>query len=141
MDYREYQLEDFVSDPFFVAWVKNPDALSDDFWTKWLTNNPDKRAIVSEAKSLVTSASYKNQHTPSKEDFLQVLEKIHQKNHSKLYQYSNRPKRRLAWVYTIAASVIFLMVFSVFFTENFDKEPVISAGQMYSVCPFVYLCR
>jgi len=53
VDYREYSVEQFMEDSFFQDWVLMPDVDSDQFWINWLSKNPDKSEILSEAKNLL----------------------------------------------------------------------------------------
>ena len=36
MRYKDYKLEDFLMDEFFIQWVKFPDRNNCHFWEKWL---------------------------------------------------------------------------------------------------------
>lgn len=42
-----------MEDSFFQDWVLMPDVDSDQFWINWLSKNPDKSEILSEAKNLL----------------------------------------------------------------------------------------
>jgi ferric-dicitrate binding protein FerR (iron transport regulator) len=74
--YEDYEFEDFLSDEFFVQWVKSPDENNSHFWEKWLTSNPKKRDLVSEAASFVRSIHYKENFEFSDEDYIDVFENI-----------------------------------------------------------------
>jgi len=52
-DYREFSVEQFMEDSFFQEWVLMPDIDSDQFWFNWLSQNPDKSEVLSEAKNLL----------------------------------------------------------------------------------------
>ncbi len=53
VDYREFSVEQFIEDSFFQEWVLMPDIDSDQFWFNWLSQNPDKSEVLSEAKNLL----------------------------------------------------------------------------------------
>jgi transmembrane sensor len=53
MPYTQYLLNDFVLDDFFIKWVKSPDPQTDAFWRNWLKDNPNKEALVAEARQMV----------------------------------------------------------------------------------------
>jgi transmembrane sensor len=52
-NFEKYTLEDFVQDLYFRRWAMGKLAPSDTNWQKWLAQNPQKRAMVEEARSLV----------------------------------------------------------------------------------------
>jgi ferric-dicitrate binding protein FerR (iron transport regulator) len=107
MDYKDYQVEDFLSDDFFVAWIKQPDAASDHFWQKWLEKHPEKAHIVAEAKWTIQSVKYRNQFVPTELEYLEVLEKVHQQRRSRLHQLSQ--KRQWNQFFRYAASLALLL--------------------------------
>ena len=51
--YSEYTAEDFANDPSFFAWVTEPDEASQNHWTNYLKQNPEKTPVVDEAKRLI----------------------------------------------------------------------------------------
>lgn len=53
MNYRHYQVNDFVTDPVFRSWVLDADRAAAEFWQTWLADNPDRRDEVSEARALL----------------------------------------------------------------------------------------
>ncbi|MBF9254483.1 FecR domain-containing protein [Pontibacter sp. 172403-2] len=57
MDYSEYDVADFAADDFFIQWVKNPTAAGNQFWIKWLADNPAKQEAIQEARKLVVILS------------------------------------------------------------------------------------
>ncbi|MEM9328657.1 MAG: FecR domain-containing protein [Bacteroidota bacterium] len=124
MEYKHFQLEDFLTDEFFVSWVHNPDPSSDHFWENWLKQHPDKVLLIREARTIVQSVGYKHQYRPEAGDYLEVLEKIHQKKHSKLHhQYKHQNRRWLG----MAAAVLLLLVGS-YLVYEFQPEasPVVA---------------
>ena len=53
MDYSQYDVEDFVADPFFSRWVKRPDDETKYFWENWMAEHPEKSDTVAEAKKIL----------------------------------------------------------------------------------------
>ncbi|SDK01168.1 ferric-dicitrate binding protein FerR, regulates iron transport through sigma-19 [Catalinimonas alkaloidigena] len=53
MDYLQFSVHDFVTDPFFIRWVQHPDEETQAFWTAWLRRNPEKKSLLDEARQLV----------------------------------------------------------------------------------------
>jgi hypothetical protein len=48
--YNTFQAEDFAEDENFVRWVKHPGNPVDGLWQEWLKANPDRLAVVEEAR-------------------------------------------------------------------------------------------
>ena len=75
MNYSSYTVEDFVTDESFIQWVKNPTEESNAFWNAWLSQNPHKESIISEARQIVQMLSFRETHAPEGK-FLEIWEKI-----------------------------------------------------------------
>lgn len=58
MRYKDYKLEDFLMDEFFIQWVKFPDRNNCHFWEKWLQEHPQKRETVMQAVQLIRGVHY-----------------------------------------------------------------------------------
>lgn len=58
MRYKDYELEHFLVDEFFIQWVKFPDENNRHFWEKWLQEHPGKRATIQEAAQLIRAVRY-----------------------------------------------------------------------------------
>ena len=56
--YKDYDLEHFLMDEFFIQWVKFPDENNCHFWEKWLREFPEKRDTVMEAAELIRGIQY-----------------------------------------------------------------------------------
>ncbi len=54
-NYERYQVEDFFQDLYFRQWVQGTLAASDEFWTKWIRENPEKHDIIEQAKALIVA--------------------------------------------------------------------------------------
>jgi ferric-dicitrate binding protein FerR (iron transport regulator) len=59
-NYNKYSVEEFVQDSYFRKWVFDELSPNDTFWTNWLQSNPEKNAIIEEAKSLVIALKVKD---------------------------------------------------------------------------------
>jgi ferric-dicitrate binding protein FerR (iron transport regulator) len=125
MQYEEYKVEDFLTDEFFVRWVKNPGPETEHFWKSWIEKNPDKVPAIVEAKEIVDSINYKNRFSPSKQEYNEVLENIvkHQSSWTQL-GYTQR-KDRLTFLVKYAALFLLFLCFSalmLYLNENQSKE-------------------
>lgn len=58
MDYRNKNIADFASDQYFIEWVLKPTAEHKTFWEEWLKSNPEKLAIIQEARELVLQLAH-----------------------------------------------------------------------------------
>ncbi|MES2733713.1 MAG: FecR domain-containing protein [Bacteroidota bacterium] len=52
MSYLDYQAEDFLMDESFRKWLLNADPATSQWWENWLTQYPEKTAVVNQAKQL-----------------------------------------------------------------------------------------
>jgi len=76
MDYKEYKVEDFASDEFFVRWVKAGDKDTILFWEKWLAAHPKKKQEILQARQLVESVKYKKRLQLDDKLYIEVFENI-----------------------------------------------------------------
>jgi ferric-dicitrate binding protein FerR (iron transport regulator) len=52
-NYLNYQIEDFVQDPYFRRWVLGKLPPEDRFWEVWQTTHPKREEMIEKAKSMV----------------------------------------------------------------------------------------
>lgn len=50
--------QDFLTNPEFVQWVKNPTKQLDDYWTKWIKANPDQLPTLKLAREFLMRIQY-----------------------------------------------------------------------------------
>ncbi|RPA68262.1 FecR family protein [Cyclobacteriaceae bacterium YHN15] len=55
MKFKDYDIEHFLTDEFFIQWVKNPNENNQHFWEKWISEHPEKRRVVQQAASIIRS--------------------------------------------------------------------------------------
>lgn len=125
MKYEKYQVEDFIKDEFFVAWVLATDDSAAQFWDKWLKANPEKRTAVAQAKEFVLSLHYKDQSSLSDSEYSLIFERILRDNEEQAPVRSRIDKKI---IYGIAASVILLIAafLSGITVDDSEKEVVIN---------------
>ncbi|MES2733731.1 MAG: FecR domain-containing protein [Bacteroidota bacterium] len=58
MKYFNYTVTDFIMDEHFQQWIKSPDAESNVFWENWLTQHPEKKEQVEQARLLLLSLDF-----------------------------------------------------------------------------------
>jgi len=76
MKYKDYNIEDFLQDEFFITWVMNPNEETSHFWEKWLDKHPEKRNIVAKASSIIQSVDYKEERQLSDDLYMEMYENI-----------------------------------------------------------------
>ncbi len=74
--YKEYEIEDFLGDEFFIDWVKNPNDDNSHFWDVWLEKHPEKRTMIASAAGLIRSISYASYPGLSDQEYLDMFEEI-----------------------------------------------------------------
>lgn len=76
MQYKDFTAEDFITDPDFINWVKQPDAASDQFWNQWLQENPEMSATVEESRAFILNLDFVQPEVDSNQ-FDQMLGQLH----------------------------------------------------------------
>lgn len=61
-DYEQYDTEDFITDDYFLQWVRFPDDATTAFWERWIAAHPNKRQQTEEARAFILSLRFKEQH-------------------------------------------------------------------------------
>ena len=57
MNYKRYQLTDFLEDPHFKQWVTEPTSEAESFWAKFLLEHPDMSEMIGNAKGILQELS------------------------------------------------------------------------------------
>ncbi|WKN30379.1 FecR domain-containing protein [Porifericola rhodea] len=121
MDYEQYDLEDFVADPYFKKWVRKGNAKSNEFWESWLEAHPEKADTIAQAKSILTFLQFQVDEA-SEEETLEVKAKV-------MYRIKNegggKPGHKsVLWFYiSIAATVMIILSGSYIVWQNMVKDP------------------
>lgn len=76
MKYDEYQLEDFLTDEFFIEWVKNPNENNTHFWERWIAEHSEKRELVVQASNWIKRFNYANSVELSDRDYVEIFENV-----------------------------------------------------------------
>jgi transmembrane sensor len=74
MNYKKFDVTDFISDEYFQNWVIQPDEKINEFWNNWLERNPDKREQVEEAKKVLINIKFR-EDIPTAEEIQSALRK------------------------------------------------------------------
>ena len=76
MRYTEYDIDDFLLDEFFIQWVKQPNENNRHFWEKWLEQHLEKREVVMQAVSIISSVHYQEKPVMGDRLYVEVFENI-----------------------------------------------------------------
>ncbi|SKA36263.1 ferric-dicitrate binding protein FerR, regulates iron transport through sigma-19 [Chitinophaga eiseniae] len=120
-DYRDYRMEDFLADEYFIRWVKFPDAAANAFWQQLSADVPEKAPLIREAREVVYALS-----TPVLVKNDPAREKIWQAVLDNIQQTPVRPLRRYRRLWLAAASVLLLLALGA--TWYFTSSITVSTG-------------
>ncbi|GAB4023987.1 FecR domain-containing protein [Spirosoma koreense] len=108
-DYTTFTTEDFLVDPFFQGWVRNPTAANEAFWQEWLEQHPEQMDEVKLARQLLLSL-HPEQPVISpdqiEQDVQRMLQKISVQTSRQPFQILTRSYAR--WM-ALAATVVLLL--------------------------------
>ena len=125
MDYSKFRVEDFVTDEYFIQWIKRPDNETNAFWNAWISQNPHRINQIREAREIILHLEFKT-NLPPEGRFLEVWEKIIQTDPEEIelpfvYTLRNNPEmeaRPRRWVFGVAASITVLLLCTIAFFLN-----------------------
>lgn len=104
---KKYEVEDFLKDPEFVKWVRDPDKESSEFWNSFVNGHPGSKAAMLKARELIKVLKLPGTPPPA-EVRQEILEKIvHKINENELGKPSReRHRHKYIWWRTAAALVL-----------------------------------
>src|SRR5688500_10736836 len=70
-DYKDFSVDDLITDDRFIRWVRIPDAQLDKFWADFVGQHPDNLSKVQEAKQFLLALGSETISLP--EDKLEML--------------------------------------------------------------------
>src|SRR5690606_33995540 len=94
MRYKDYDIEDFLMDEFFIQWIKNPNDNNRHFWEKWLEQHPEKRPVVMEAVSIISAIHYKGKFAVNDSLYIETFENIIKAERECGHKVKNTSERR-----------------------------------------------
>lgn len=133
MNYSLYSEDDFIMDPDFQSWVKNPTPESEIFWSEFLIQYPHKAPEIYRAKNLLSSITFQNNLLPSEKAAIWrgVKEAIQKPHEGKLVFMKNarkRPWKKLAFA-TVAVLSGAVLLAGFYFSES--KKSRLQVGTAY----------
>src|SRR5688500_7642832 len=107
MDYRTYSAEDFALDEKFQQWIWDPNPEINDFWERWVKDNPNHSAAIKEAVDLLKAAGLSKDKNAN-DAYVDVWRHLQQNVANETLR-----KRTSGWqIAKIAAAFAFLIVAS-----------------------------
>jgi len=94
MKYKDFDIEDFLQDEFFIKWVKSPNEETDHFWLKWIQAHPEKKSHVLLARKIIESIDYSDKVDLSDEEYTELYEGIQSQ-----YKIHSIPNRFQYWLF------------------------------------------
>lgn len=133
MTYSNYTALDFAMDEHFQRWVLTRDAEVAHYWQTWLALHPEKKEVVEEAKVLLNTPQFKQNHW-SPERMRAVQEKIKKSaaeaslSHKATFEETKKNKLFLSARMAIAASILLLLGIALSFYFFGAQEQVFSTS-------------
>jgi transmembrane sensor len=132
MKYSNFKLEDFLLDKQFIEWVSQQDREADRFWENWVKSNPHQLDNVLKAREIILSMEF-DVPVPGPAEKQEVLGKILKgQNSERLYRINNKSNHGITW-YKVAASLIFIISFGIFFLLQLNKTQVTGTEQAVKI--------
>jgi transmembrane sensor len=132
MDYRNFTIEDFLADDFFLKWALAPDHQTNVFWNNWIEQNPDKKAVTDHALRLAHNIDFSEKWSDQeKSDMWQNIQRglIPAKT---TQHFAFKITRRKIWL--AAASLAFILASAgVLLTKFRNVEMQTAFGQIMKV--------
>ena len=119
-DYKNYGVEDFLHDDFFIKWVLNDSPERSSFWQSWLIKNPDKKWVIEQARTIILSIEVK----PLEDEFTDVeidgmITNLHQQIRTPEDHIKSKPLfYQSTWFRAAAAILLFATGALIFFRTN-----------------------
>jgi ferric-dicitrate binding protein FerR (iron transport regulator) len=106
-----------MEDPFFREWVLRPDFETDQFWSHWISVNPDKAVVLDEAKNLLLELRIP-EYSLNQEEIEGIWERIQTQIRPKNRVLISRNDRWVLWKRLAAAGVAAALVLGIWWGWN-----------------------
>jgi ferric-dicitrate binding protein FerR (iron transport regulator) len=117
MKYTDYSARDFIQDEYFQHWVFHPDEGVNSFWRSWLTQHPEKRPDVDEARRLLMAVQFERYAlTP-----VELTSLWHRISQAEPGNQPGTPRMSRAYRYAGIAAAVVCMAMSFFFVTQSRK--------------------
>ncbi len=137
MNFNPSDETDFLKNPLFMKWMASPNAELDRYWQDWASENADKKETMFRAIELSKSMVLKNNYRMEEGGFNQMRNRLLEFNAKWESQtppslYSDRYKKKFAWLWPVAASVLLAGFLFFNYMGSTDEESIkVSETQMW----------
>ncbi|MEQ9424086.1 MAG: FecR domain-containing protein [Cyclobacteriaceae bacterium] len=122
MKYKDYKVTDFIKDDFFVEWVKNPDSETKNFWTEWITANPEQIRTINRARKFVISLEYEDHEPLRREEYAEMFENILRQEKPKTSPLIQRNYTRILLNAAVVSLIILTSIYYLYFIIGHSKD-------------------
>jgi transmembrane sensor len=127
MRYTEFTADDFAMDEYFQSWVLNSgDETVRSFWESWLSEHPEKRGDVAEAKKLLQAVKF-SKFELSGDQVSDLWNRIHD---AEVEPHADERRSRFAWIQRVAAVIVVTAIVGLFYLLK-DNKPWVEYQTAY----------
>ncbi len=136
MEKQKSKIFKLLKNIHFVQWIQSPNQESRHYWSKWISNHPDRKEDVDLARHFIQSSQLRSDVPISEQSYDRILENI--VSHSltakdKEEHFINKNWKPLSIAATIAL-VIFLSVYTLWIDSN-DAAPLVEIATIQKEAP------
>lgn len=105
-NYEQYAADDFVLDPWFLAWVKHGQPEAQQFWEQWQHEHPERRATLLLAKDMAEALKNRPRGLTDEQVRTEIDQILRLTRHAPAHSSGNsvrRPQRRTFWPILVTA--------------------------------------
>ncbi len=132
MAYSNFKVEDFITDEYFIKWVKTPSEESNAFWSSWISTHPQQKATFQKAREIILLLEIKENRAPEGK-FLEIWENIAQASDDKTVRMSvnkdnmilRHAGRTYQWFIKTAAAVAFFCLIIWAYSLYYDSRSIV----------------
>lgn len=112
--YKNFEVEDFISDEYFIDSVRCPDQETELFWTTWLAENSERRQAFEQARRIIEAITISPTHKQLTDYEVKHLVEDFQRN-------TEAPKKTRLWSIGWLSAAAAISLIGVFIL--FQKKP------------------
>ena len=116
MDYKNYDIEDFVTDRSFINYYLGTNQVDIEFWQEWINKNQDKAELINQVKSQLNIIYHKLPDNEYEEEFVKFKNTISSTKHTENIDSTVLRKFPKRWTYIrLVAGLVLLIVSSILY--------------------------